>query len=177
MNRIFKKNSGFIPTLFKKKGVSLQSRRGFMIMEVLIASSIIALFILGAMAVAQRSIHISRQTIHASQAVFLLEEGAEATRIYRDDAWANISALTPGTDYYPTFTGGTWTLSATPNTVEIFTRTVTIANVNRDDTTDDIAPTGTDDPGTKLITVTVSWTEGGTAVSKTLRFYISDIFS
>ncbi len=146
--------------------------------EVLVAASIITASILAAMAVTQKSIYVSRQSFHATQAAFLLEEGAEAVRITRDNAWSNISGLTAGTNYYPTFSGGTWTLSATPSTVGIFTRTVVITPVNRDNTTKDIVSSGgTLDSGTKLTTVTVSWPEGGVTVTKTLKFYILDIFS
>lgn len=152
-------------------------KKGFMIIEVLIAASIITVATLATMAVAQKSIYVSRQAFHETQAVFLLEEGAEAIRISRDNSWNNISALTVDTNYYPTFSSGTWTLSSTPNTVGIFTRIVTIANVNRDDATKDISVSGTNDPKTKLVTVTLSWPEGGSTVTKTLQFYISDIFS
>src|SRR3989344_1002893 len=148
-----------------------------MMVEVLVVISIITLSMLGSMAVAQKSIYVSRQALHMSQAAFLLEEGAEAVRILRDNAWTNISNLTPGSNYYPLFSGGTWTLSGTSNTVGIFTRIVSINNVNRDNSTQDIAVAGTNDPGTKLVTVTVSWDEGGTAITKTLSFYILDIFS
>ncbi len=149
-----------------------------MMIEILVAVSIIAVFVLAAMNVAQKSIVVARQSLHTSQAKFLLEEGAEAARIVRDNAWANISALVVGTNYYPTYTGGTWTLSATSNTVGVFTRKVVLANVNRDDTSKDIvASGGTLDDGIKLVTVTVSWLEGSTTVSKTLQFYLADIFS
>ena len=148
-----------------------------MVVEILVVVAIITALILGATAVSQKSVFVSRQAFHASQAAFLLEEGAEAVRILRDNAWTNISSLTAGTNYYPTFSGGTWILSGTPNTVGIFTRTASITAVNRDNSTDDIAAAGTNDPGTKLVTVTVSWTEGGTTVTKTLKFYIMDIFS
>lgn len=151
---------------------------GFMMVEVLVAASIITVAILAAMGVAQKSVYVARQAFHLSQAAFLLEEGAEAVRIVRDNAWSNISGLTVGANYYPTFVGGTWTLSASTNTVGIFTRRVTFANVNRDNTTKDIVTSGgTLDTGTKLVTVTVSWGEGGTTVTKTLQFYIMDIFS
>lgn len=145
--------------------------------EIIVAISIIAVAILASMTVAQKSIHVSRQALHTTQAAFLLEEGAEAVRILRDNAWTNISSLTAGTSYYPFFSGGTWTLSSTSNTVGIFTRTVSVANVNRDNTTQDIANIGTNDPSTKLVTVTVSWLEGGITVTKTLQFYIIDIFT
>ncbi|MFA6257664.1 MAG: hypothetical protein WC671_01485 [Candidatus Paceibacterota bacterium] len=151
--------------------------RGFVVVEVLVAASIITVSILSAMMVAQKSIYVSRQAFHTTQAGFLLEEGAEAVRILRDNAWSNISSLTIGTNYYPTFSSNTWILSPTASIIGIFTRTVVIANVNRDNTTKDISIVGADDPGTKLITVTVSWMEGGATITKTLQFYISDIFS
>lgn len=148
-----------------------------MAIEILVAVSIISVSILLAMEVSQRSVYLSRQALHSTQAAFMLEEGAEVVRILRDNGWSNISALTPGANYYPAFAGGTWTLSAIPSTVGIFTRTAVISSVNRDNTTKDISPGGTDDPGTKLITITVSWTEGSVTITKTLPFYIMDIFS
>lgn len=154
-----------------------KNKNGFMMVEVLITISIITISVLSFMSVAQKSLYLARQSTHTAQAGFLLEEGAEAVRIIRDNGWTNISSLTTSTYYYPTFNGATWTLSSTPNTVGIFTRQVTISNVNRDNSTSDISTTGTNDPSTKLITVNVSWSEGTTTVNKTLSFYIADIFS
>lgn len=148
-----------------------------MAVEILVAISIITASVLAMMAVSQKSVFITRQSFHSTQAAFLLEEGAEAVRIFRDNAWSNISSLTPSTDYYPAFSGGTWVLNSTPNTVGIFTRTVSVSNVNRDDTSKDIAEIGTNDADTKLVTITVSWPEGGVTISKTLQFYIMNIFS
>ena len=163
--------------LHKIKKLSLFSNQGFLTVEVLIAISIVTISILASMTVAQKSIYVSRQSLHFSQANFLLEEGAEAVRILRDNAWTNISSLTLETYYYPLFSNGTWSLSTTPNTVGIFTRKMTISSVKRDDTSKDISDTGTVDTGTKLVTITVSWSESGTTVTKTLSFYILDIFS
>ena len=145
--------------------------------EIIVAVSIITVSVLVMMAVAEKSIYVSRQSTHSGQATFLLEEGAEAVRITRDNAWSNISGLNNATNYYPLFSSGTWSLSTTSSQVGIFTRKVNIASVNRDNTTSDIATSGTDDPGTKLMTITVSWVEAGTTVTKTLSFYIMDIFS
>ena len=132
---------------------------GFMVVEVLIAASIITVSILAATAVAQKSIYISRQAFHTTQAAFLLEEGAENARIARDNSWDSAIGLN------------------TSEQIGIFTRTVVASNVNRDNATKDISTMGTNDPGTKLITVTVSWLEGGTTIIKTLQFYMMDIFS
>jgi len=150
---------------------------GFMMVEVIVAISIIVVSVLAAMSVTQKSIFVSRQALHVKEASFLLEEGAESVRIIRDNSWNNIFALNVGTDYYLIFLGQTWTLSSTPSSVGIFTRKVNILNVNRNVSTDDIANLGTYDPGTKLTTITVSWVDGGETLSKTLSFYIMDIFS
>jgi Tfp pilus assembly protein PilV len=149
---------------------------GFMMVEVLVVSSIITASVLGAMAVAQRSITISRQSVHTAQAGFLLEEGAEAVRILRDNAWTNISSLNTNIDYYLVFSNNTWTLSTTPNTIDNFTRKIRVSNVNRNASTRDISVTGTVDAGTKLITVYVSWVEASRTITKSLPFYIMNIF-
>ena len=47
-----------------------------MTIEVLVAVSIITVVILSSTAVAQKSIYVSRQSLHFSEANFLLEEGA-----------------------------------------------------------------------------------------------------
>lgn len=146
-----------------------------MLIELVVAASIIVISVLAIMSVTQKSIYISRQALHISQASFLLEEGAEVVRIIRDDSWNNISSLTNATNYYPIFSGS-WTLSTTPSKIGIFTRTIQVANVNRNATTADISSSGTNDVGTKLVAVTVSWTEGGNTINKTLSFYIMDIF-
>ena len=145
--------------------------------EMLVAFSIITVSVLFASAVAQKSLYVSRQAMHSAQAAFLLEEGVEAVRTLRADAWSNISALAENTDYYPVFTGGVWTLSASPAAVGIFTRVVRIEPALRDDITKNIAESGTEDPDSKLVTVEVSWTEGGTTLTKTLQFYLMNIFS
>lgn len=145
--------------------------------EILVAVAIITVAVLAATAVAQKSVSIARQSTHNLQAAFLLEEAAESVRIVRDDDWDTIAGLTDGTDYYPTFSGGTWTLSATPVSNGIYTSTVVFAAVNRDATSGDIVSSGgVLDTGTKFVTVTVTWNEGSTAVSKSLSFYITDLF-
>ena len=155
-------------------------------MEVLVATAIITIAVLAATGVAQKSVSIARQSTQNIQAAILLEEAAEGVRIMRDNDWSNISGLTAGTTYYPTFTtlvgsiyypAGTWTLSTTPNTVDNFTRTVVISAVNRDAVSGDIVTTGgADDPGTRLVTATVAWNVGTSTQTKSLSFYITDLF-
>lgn len=130
---------------------------GFMMVEILVAVSIIAVSIIAAMTVAQKATQVARQALHTAQAAFLLEEGAENARIARDNAWSNMALLNSSEQ------------------IGIFTRTVIAASVNRNGSSD-ISASGTDDPNTKLITVTVSWPEGGETITKTLQLYIMNIF-
>lgn len=145
--------------------------------EVLVAVSIISISILAVMVVAQKSIQLSQRSLHASQAIFLLEEGAEAVRIIRDNNWTNISDLSMNSDYYLEISGNTWILTGTVSTLGRFTRTVQVSNVNRDVVSGSISSSGSDDPGTKLVLITVAWMEGGQNISKTLSFYLMNIFS
>lgn len=145
--------------------------------EVMIIVSIITITVLAMLGVADRSIFVARKTTHVAQATFLLEEGVEIVKILRDNNWTNISGLTTDTDYYPIFSSGSWSLSSTPSSVGIFTRTINVQDVNRDAISGDISTTGNNDVGTRLVTVTVSWQEGGDTASRTLSFYIVDIFS
>lgn len=147
-----------------------------MLVEVIVVAAIISIAVLAASAVAQKSIYLARQSLHQSEAAFLLEEGAEATRIIRDNAWSGISGLTLSTDYYLSFSGGTWTFSTTPNQVGIFTRKVVFSSAYRDGN-QNLASSGTADNQTRFVAVTVSWEEGGQTISKTLQFYLTDLFS
>jgi len=153
-----------------------KSASGFMTLEIMIALSIISIVILASLNVTEKSVSLSRQAVYGAQASFLLEEGAEAVRILRDNDWANISSLTLGTTYYPTFSGGTWILSVTPNSFGEFTRSVVVSGVNRNDVTNDISLVGSLDEGTKLFTVSVTWAMGGVNKTETLQFYMMDIF-
>ncbi len=145
--------------------------------EILIAVSIMLMIAISTISVVQRGLSISEESLSSTQASFLLEEGGEVVRIIRDKSWNTIAGLSTSTDYYPTFSADTWTLSATPNTIDSFTRKVTIATVNRDATSGDIVSNGgVLDTGTYLVNVNVSWQENGKSFSKNLPFYISNIF-
>lgn len=151
-------------------------QKGSLLLEVLIVVAIITVSVLAALTVTQKAISLARQSLHQSQVAFLLEEGAEATRMVRDNAWSGVSSLTLATDYYLSFSGGAWTLSTTPSQVGIFTRKVVFSAAYRDGS-QNLASSGTLDNQTRLVTITVSWLEGGQTLSKTMQFYLMDIFS
>ncbi len=164
--------------IFQKKN----NIRGFSLIEVLIACSVISIAIFSLMSASSKGIQLSNQALRQTQASFILEEGAEALKSIRDAGWTNISGLTAGTNYYLTYntTTNTWSLGTTPTSAidSMFTRVVVVSAVSRDSSDDIVTSGGTNDVGTKKVTVTVSWPSiNHTTSSKTLSFYISDIFS
>jgi Tfp pilus assembly protein PilV len=165
------------------RNYSYKSKRGFMLAEVVIASAIITVVTFAIVSAAQKGIILSQRALHETQAGYLLEEGAEATKSIRDSSWTTISNLTPGAIYYLSYSTGAsspagWSLTTTnPGVLDSrFTRTVVFSDVSRD-SNEDIAPSGTVDTHTKKVLVTVSWPYSGVIISKTLTFYIVDIFS
>lgn len=151
--------------------------KGFSLIEVLIASSVLSILSMVIMSATSKGINLSNQALNQVQAAYLLEEGSESVKIIRDNAWVNISGLNDNTNYYLDFNtnSNTWSLSTTPSTIDsFFTRTVVFSQVYRDGS-DDIASAGTLDTGTKKVTLSVSWGAGGSNV-KSLSFYISNIF-
>ncbi len=155
--------------------------RGFNLVEIVVATGIISLSLVSVIATAGRSIALSHRAQNTYGASIMLEEGAEAVRIVRDDSWASVAALTAGVAYYPKFDSATdsWSLSTDPadGANGIYTRTVVAGDVSRS-VTDDIDSGGTIDPGTRTFTVSVSWREStGVLLTKSATFYLSDIFS
>ena len=149
---------------------------GSVLVEILIAASIILVTFLILTATLQKSVQVAQLSLARGQASLLIEEGAEAVKLIRDTSWASITAVPTNTTRYLAFVGGTWTITSTPNTIDGFTRTILIADVSRD-ATDDIASVGTVDTGTKKVTVTVSWQAKGTTQTENLIFYVADIAS
>lgn len=155
--------------------------RGFNLVEIVVATGIISLSLVSVIAIAGRSIALSHRALNTYGAAVALSEAAEAVRSVRDNDWADIAALTPGATYFPLYdlSTNTWSLSTDPDdgAVGIYTRMVAMSDVSRS-VTDDIDVAGTDDPGTKRFVATIFWREGtGATVTKTMTFYLSDIFS
>lgn len=154
---------------------------GFTLVEVIIGCAIMVTMIFALIAAAQKGISLSHNALKQTQANLLLEEGAEAIKSLRDANWTNISNITLGTNYYFSYNNSTnlWSVSTTPVALvdSIFTRTISLSQVFRD-ATDDIASSGTVDTHIKKVVVNVSWpSSDGTTFSRSLSFYLVDIFN
>jgi Tfp pilus assembly protein PilV len=114
------------------------TNRGFSIVEALLAASIFTLMItgfVGAILYGQQSTALSG---NRARAVFLVEEGLEATRNIRDDSFSNLTNGNHGL----AVVGNQWVFSGTSDASGIFTRQIEIETI---------------DSERKVATSTVTW--------------------
>ncbi len=153
-----------------------KAKKGFGLIEIIVGTAIISISFFGLMSVANLSFKILQKSSHNLKAGFLLEEGAEAIKILRDDGWNNINSLSNGVNYYLSFNGATWVTTTTPVYVDnIFERKFVLSQVLRD-ANDDISSSGVVDPDTKKVTISIYWKEGGSGVVQTFSTYITNLF-
>lgn len=165
-------------------------RAGFTLIEVLVACSIISLSMFALMQTAENGIRLSNEALSKSQASLLLEEGAESVKSIRDNSWTTIANLNLNTPYHIFFNTTTkvWVLDTSTTNLSgsipsypidnVFDRIITFYSIGRDATSGDIvAEGGNPDLGTKKVTITVTWNSRKVVNSKSLSFYISNIFN
>ena len=151
------------------------SESGQLLLEILVSIGVAAVIIaLGAQLfyVSQRANKIAGEK---NVGIGLLEETFDATRSATTEKWQNLFDLTKGsTNYYPQASGTKWALTSGSESVTIsgiiYTRSFTVQNVCRHDTTRDItgitdsngsattcAGSPVNDPSTQKVNVTISW--------------------
>ena len=154
---------------------------GFTVIEIILGIGMLSVFIVANFYYYKSALDVSHQTTSHIQSGFLLEEGIEAVKLLRDESWSNnIAPLTPGTHYYLSWDGTKWGTTTTSVLVEdVYERYFVLEEVKRTGNDDiDLSGGGVNDPGTRKITVTVSWnTKSGTVSTKTVETYITDLFS
>lgn len=157
----------------KKRTIKIQPR-GALLLELLIAISLLAIILsFGANAVFL-SLQSNKASGEQDVASSLASEGVEAVRAVSEEDWQNIYSLTKSTEHYKTTQSNTkWILATGNETITlngvIYTRYVVIDNISRDGSGNiETAYSSTDDdPSTQQVTVSVSWPGGNDAVEIT----------
>ncbi len=156
------------------------SEHGFGMIEIVVGTAVLATAMLGISSLFQATLKAGSTTQSVLQAGYLLEEGIEAVRVMRDSGYANsILKLSTTTPTYITWNGATslWATTSVNTFIDSkYERRLTVADVNRD-ANDDIAVAGTYTPDTKLITMTVSWSERGATTSRSISTYLTNLFN
>ena len=152
--------------------------RGQSLAELLIAVAIVTIIIssiVGAVIVVVRS---NLQSTTTRTAAALGQELADSVRSVAEGKWSNLYGVAPkgaSTTYRVTASGTVLTIvsgseEAAVNNIT-YTRFFSVENVNRD-SAQNIVASGTEDPSTQKITLTVSWQlSGQTAELKTAEYF------
>ena len=155
-----------------------QKKEGLALLEAVIATSIVVLFLSSLIGAYNLYLRVSLENLRKVQATFLAEEGVEALRLLRDNSWSNISNLSLTTDYKLVWNGVSW--ATTTNTIVIdgkFFRTFRLGEVLRDSNSDIVLSSGTSDQNSRKITVKVEWNEHGATSTKIIEAYTSNLFN
>lgn len=124
----------------KKEWSNTKPAKGFLLIEIILASSIFALFITAFAGSFYYGIVSSSSAGDRGRALIFAEEGQEAVRSIKNANFANLTNGTHGLAY----ASSTWGLSGTSDVSGIFTRQVTITPI---------------DANRKNVTVTVTWNQ------------------
>lgn len=155
-------------------------KKGILAIEVLLMSSIIAVSLVGILALSLFSLKISGLAEETIRANNIAEEAMEALRNFRDGTYWNIDglgALTPGNDYHPEKSGSPlrWRIVLGSETVDgLFSRRIIFENARRDERDNIVESGGTIDPDAKKATIFVSWNNKGGNYEVKLATYLTN---
>jgi len=153
--------------------------QGIGIIEAIVVISIISISFASLFGAAVFFFRSGLLATHQVQAIFLLDESAEAVRFLRDESFAtNIAPLTGAGPMYLEIDGSGWSTTGTSNLIDNrYTRTIEVTEVYRKNSDDTIVPATSADPktldtGTVEVTATVTW-DSSTLTATT---YVADLY-
>lgn len=141
--------------LLSVRKILIIKNRGFSIVEIVVASSVLAFLIVGLASAYLNFNNYSLASGLRMRAFFLAEEGLEATRNIRDNNFANLIAG----NYGLSKSGGQWNFSSNSEIIDEFSRQITISEI---------------DARTKKIESKISWLKGLAPSSIILTTYLTN---
>ena len=153
--------------------------KGFSLVEILLASSIILFFVGGLVTAHNAYIRAAISSAQTARALYLAEEGLEVMRFLRDQSWdQNIAPLNVNTDYYITFDDITWKTTTTNIYIDsLFERKIRLFSINRNVSGSIVESGGTVDPDSVRVTTSVSWLKNGATTTKSLSTYLTNFMT
>ncbi len=158
--------------------MNVSRMKGFGLIEVVIGSAVLSVALLSISGFFQTTLRASRITEGVVQGDYLLEEGMEAVKIFRDLSYtSNLRNMSTTTTYYFSWSGTNWATTTVNTFIDgKFERKFTLADVKRD-ANQDIAALGTYDPDIKLVTVSVAWRDTVGTTTRSIQTYVTNIFN
>jgi len=128
--------------------------RGQSLVEILIAVALTSVLLPALVTGLVASTGGKSQETQRVEAVALLKEAQEAVRSVRERGW---NTFPPNGAYHPTVENFAWEFASNSETINGFTRTLTVSNVFRDANGVVVLSGGTLDPSTKRISIAITW--------------------
>lgn len=152
---------------------------GFTIIEVVVVPAILLLVVLAVMNAFGAYVRTSKGSVDTVKASYLLDEGIEVMKIFRDEGWEQkISTLPIDTPIKIFWNGSSFATTSSQVLIDDkFEQAIVLNNVYRDNLTKTISTSGTIDTNSRKVTVYVSWNTNMGTTTKSLSAYISNIFS
>ncbi len=138
-----------------------KSSKGFSLVELILAVGVFAILASGVTYVVTNSYTNFYGGGNKQNVAEFAQEGIEAVRSIRDNSWQDIEDVAGAGAKGLDKSQGYWEFSGSSDTRDGLTRTVSIANAQRDSNGDIVDSGGSDDTRTKKVTVSVS--DGGVA--------------
>jgi len=157
-----------------------KGNRGISLVEIVIGSAIMAIVLFSAASAINQIRILERSTTHIIRANYLLLEGVDVAKIFRDTSWTTeIVTLTQGVPYYLVWDSSSWKATTTESVIDgLFYRTIQLDQVKRDgDDNISVGGVGSVDPGTLKITASVSWLERSATSTRSFETYVTDLFA
>jgi len=132
--------------------------KGFGLVETIVAMAIFIILVSGGAAFTVPALRMNRLGGTMTDATLFAQEGIEAARSIKKQGWTIPFLATDCTGGCGiSVSGGVWVWSGTTNTKPPFLRTIVVSSVSRDGSGTIVSSGGVDDPDTKKVTVTVTW--------------------
>lgn len=153
--------------------------KGISIVEIVVASGIIAVSVVGIVGAIQIYLKIVYQNTRETQAVLLLDETSDAIQSLRDESFSENFADTSSDEDYTIFWNGTGYEIGT-STISLpydMNRTINFENINRDSSDQIVSSGGTNDSNTKKAIINISWPYKGETKSIISEMLIHNIYA
>lgn len=155
---------------FKVNKNKERDEKGQNLIETLLALALFFVFISGSLILIFRHLDTFEKAEDLEKAQTIAGQSFEAVQGISYNGWSNLANGTYGLSS----SSGSWHFQPSPDVIDNkYTRTITVAAVNRDVNCDITTSGGTADPDTKLVTTSVTWQDAGVPRSESFRQYFT----
>ncbi|MEK7607762.1 MAG: hypothetical protein AAB484_02485 [Patescibacteria group bacterium] len=159
-----------------KNNFRKEFKKGSTLIEIVVVTAILALVSLAFLGTFTALSQFHYKDMLIIKGELLAEEGIEALRFVKESGWNNLSSIPSGSKRYLSLAPSAWSITTNPEVVDgEFFRYFRVYEVLRDASDDIVSSSGTIDPDTLLLDVSVDWNWRGSTTTANYKSYITNI--